>query len=85
MAGGIWIHISAAENGEKDMSIVDVSPKPPQEPVYIGDGLYAEFDGYQICLFSFNGVDRLAAVYLDPHVWAVFHAYATQIYGEPCK
>ena len=29
---------------------IDVSPKPPIPPRYIGDGVYARFDGYQIWL-----------------------------------
>ena len=35
----------------------DVSVKPPQpEPVYLGDGLYADFDGFLIELYSSNGM-----------------------------
>ncbi len=30
--------------------VADVSVKPPVQPVYLGDGLYASFDGYQIWL-----------------------------------
>lgn len=26
----------------------DIAPKPPRQPEYLGDGVYAEFDGYQV-------------------------------------
>jgi len=47
--------------------IVDVSPKPPrQEEVYLGDAVYASFDGFQIRLRTGDGNNQ--TIYLDPHV-----------------
>lgn len=42
---------------------------------YLGDGLYASFDGWQFRLWTEreNGVHE---VYLEPSVVARFHAYA---------
>lgn len=60
---------------------VDVSPKPSVEPEYMGDGLYATFDGYQIELYASNGVARLATVYLDPYVYQAVRAYGAKIWG----
>ncbi len=42
------------------------------EKVYLGDGLYAQFDGYQIALTAENGVEVLESVYLDPYVYKAF-------------
>lgn len=39
---------------------------------YLGDGLYATFDGYQIELFAHDGIGKRGNVYLDPHVLANF-------------
>jgi hypothetical protein len=35
---------------------------------YLGDGAYAEFDGYQLCVTAENGVEVTNTVYLDPSV-----------------
>jgi len=43
---------------------------PAITQTYLGDGLYAEFDGFQLCLFASNGEARTNEVYLDNHVWA---------------
>jgi hypothetical protein len=41
---------------------------------YLGDGLFASFDGWQFCLRApRQGGDHL--VYLEPHVLASFIAY----------
>jgi hypothetical protein len=39
---------------------------------YLGDGLYAEYDGYQIELYASNGVTKTNIVYLDSHVLHAF-------------
>jgi len=36
---------------------------------HLGDGVYAEFDGFQICLYTLNGEARTNEVYLDAYVW----------------
>ena len=54
--------------------------KPP-EPRYLGDGVYASFDGYHVWLFTGSHVEREATnkVALEPSVFralAKFHAEA---------
>jgi len=48
------------------------------EPTYLGDGLYVLDEGYQLKLFSSNGVSVLQAVYLDESVLASFESYLEQ-------
>jgi hypothetical protein len=48
-------------------------------PVYLGDGLYASFDGFQIELFAYNGVEKTNIVYLEPSVLKSFEAYVKSI------
>ena len=56
----------------------DVSPKPPTPPEYIGDGVYAEFDGYQIWLLTQEG-HRIA---VEPPVYMALKAYAQKVWGR---
>ena len=46
-----------------------------QEPTYLGDGLYADFDGYQIELFATDGIHVTNKVYLEPKVLENFLNY----------
>jgi len=58
----------------------DVGLKPPApEPAYLGDGLYADFDGYQIELYASNGVRKTNQVYLDSSTLQAFLNYVDQI------
>lgn len=43
---------------------------------YLGDGLYADFDGYQIILAANNGIQDTNVVYLEPAVLKKFYQYA---------
>lgn len=45
------------------------------EAVYLGDGLYASFDGWQIELYSFDGIRKLNSVFLEPSVLVSFENY----------
>lgn len=47
---------------------------------YLGDGLYAEFDGHQIRLWADVG-DRIHEVYLEPDVLAAFLRYVERLKG----
>lgn len=47
----------------------------PSDKVYLGDGLFAEFDGYQIELYASNGREKTNSVYLEPAVLCSFLAY----------
>lgn len=61
--------------------IVDVSPQPPAPREYLGDGLYAEFDGWQIRLFAHNGISHTNEVFLEPSVLAAFFRYVEKLKG----
>ena len=37
--------------------------------IYIGDGVYAEYDSYQIKLTSENGIEVLDTIYLEPRTF----------------
>ncbi|HMF69698.1 MAG TPA: hypothetical protein VK602_19055 [Phyllobacterium sp.] len=48
---------------------------------YIGDGIYASFDGDQIWLWTEReGEDQRIAI--EPQVWDSLKAYARKIWGE---
>jgi hypothetical protein len=57
----------------------DVSPKPPHEREYLGDGLYAECDAYQIKLSASDGMLDRDTVYLEPSVLRALIDYAKRI------
>lgn len=46
---------------------------------YIGDGVYADYDGYMICLTTEDGVDIKNKIYLEPVVMKALIDYATKI------
>ena len=52
------------------------------DETYLGDGCYASFDGYQICLRAprDNG-DHL--IYMEPAVLNAFKDYIDKMYNEP--
>ena len=49
--------------------------------VYIGDGLYAQYDGYGYWVTSENGIEVLSRnrVYFEPRVLMVFNEYVKEI------
>jgi hypothetical protein len=53
--------------------------------VYIGDGVYASFDGFQFKLET-ERLDRvrqdLDVIYLDPDTFDALIAYRTRVYEE---
>lgn len=46
---------------------------------YIGDGVYADFDGYQITLTAENGIQATDTIYLEPHIWVRLQKYVEQL------
>jgi hypothetical protein len=54
---------------------VDVSPKPPESVTYLGDGLYAQFDGYQFEVYASNGIAKTNRVFFDPDTLSAFLRY----------
>lgn len=59
-------------------------PEPNLHPEYLGDGVYATFDGYNICL-SLGSHDDEPVVYLDPSVMKALQAYARKVPQLPCQ
>lgn len=50
-----------------------------KDDVYLGDGLYASFDGWQIELYAWNGEEKNNHVYLEPTVLAAFLRYVESL------
>lgn len=46
---------------------------------YLGDGVYAHFDGYQIWLTTTNGIHMTNSIALEPVVWRRLRHYAEQL------
>jgi len=61
------------------MSSSDVTINEPKKPEYLGDGLYAEYDGWQVRLFASNGETTTNEVFLDPAVLRAFIHYVEVI------
>lgn len=49
---------------------------------YLGDGLYAAFDGYQICLMANSHTEPTDMVYLDPHVYSSLQKYVSRVTAQ---
>ncbi len=47
---------------------------------YLGDGLYAAFDGYQIWVMSSNGIEVLDEVAFEPSTLSALLRYADKFY-----
>jgi hypothetical protein len=58
----------------------DVMPKPLFTQTYLGDAVYASFDGYQICLRTGDGNEQV--IYLEPGTFHELRNYANRIWGE---
>lgn len=39
---------------------------PEQQAVYLGDGAYAEWNGWSFVVYTSNGIERTNEVYLEP-------------------
>lgn len=50
-------------------------------PEYLGDGVYASFDGYQIWL-SVNDHQAPPVVAIEPGVYASLVQYASRVWGK---
>ena len=49
---------------------------------YLGDGLYARYDGYQICLMANSPTEPTDMVYLDPSVYANLQKFINRIAAQ---
>lgn len=54
------------------------------EDTYLGDGLYASYDGFQIRLYT-ERADGTHEVFLDGHTLAQFEAFVAKLRKEQCK
>lgn len=61
---------------------MSLNPEGLEYKDYLGDGLYVGVAGHQIVLYSFNGVDVLDAVYLDPEVLRNFEHWMMRVRKE---
>lgn len=61
--------------------MIDVSPKPPAAPVYLGDGVYASYDGYHIEL-RLSDAKSPPVIYLDPTVMKMLNIYYDRVVGR---
>jgi len=50
-----------------------------ENPDYLGDGLYASFDGYQVWLETSDGVSITNSVALEPSVAAALDNYRRRL------
>lgn len=46
---------------------------------YLGDGVYADFDGYAIILTTENGIETTNTIYLEPSVLAALEEYQQKL------
>jgi hypothetical protein len=46
------------------------------DKVYLGDGVYASFDGYAIELTTENGIETTNTILLEPEVYEALEQYA---------
>jgi hypothetical protein len=53
-----------------------------ENPTYLGDGLYASFDGFQIELYAWNGIEKTNQVFLEPVVLKVFEQWVQDLRKE---
>lgn len=46
---------------------------------YLGDGLYASYDGWQIELYASDGIRKTNSVYLEPSVLTKFQVWVNNL------
>jgi len=52
---------------------------------YIGDGVYAEFDGYGVVLTTENGIEETNRIVLEPEILAYFLKFVKELNPEFLK
>ena len=56
-----------------------------QHKVYIGDSVYADFDGYHVILTTENGAGPDNTIYLEPRVFDALVTYVGSLNKSPNK
>jgi hypothetical protein len=51
--------------------------EPTQQ--YLGDGLYASFDGFQVEVFSHDGLNKTNSVFMEPDILDSFIGFIKSI------
>ena len=51
------------------------------DKVYLGDGAYAQFDGYGVSVTAENGIEATDTVYLEPEVYDALVKYWNDVHG----
>ena len=59
---------------------IDVGPKPPLAPVYLGDAVYASFDGFHIQL-TLNDHRNPPMIAIEYSVYRQLERYAKEAFG----
>lgn len=52
------------------------------DKVYLGDGVYALYDGFGICLTTENGLETTNRIYLEPAVLESFRGFCDRLVEE---
>ena len=52
---------------------------------YLGDSVYAAFDGYQIRLTTENGFGPSNEIFIEPEVLKALNRYYTEAISEPTE
>jgi hypothetical protein len=47
--------------------------------VYLGDSVYADFDGYHVVLTTENGMGASNTIYMEPPVLTALYAYVESL------
>ena len=53
-----------------------------EHDVYLGDGLFAAFDGWQVELYAWNGVNKTNCVFLEPAVLEALLNYVKRLKAQ---
>ncbi len=57
-------------------------PMPENATTYLGDGAYAEFDGFGIQLTTENGISVTNRIYLEPEVYEALSLFVSRCRAE---
>jgi hypothetical protein len=57
--------------------------KKMNKTVYLGDGLYAKYDGYHVVLMANSSISPTNTVYLDDNVLTAFLKYIVDVKYTP--
>ncbi len=53
------------------------------DEVYLGDGAYAKFDGFQVELYTSNGLMKTNRIYLEGSALEAFVRFANNLLNTP--